>query len=116
MADDIILMLHILKSKDVYVGLIEVKPLAGCELNPLEFIGAAVRVYIPAVSQENAQALLQDSLRENYFALIEVEFLVEENSVEWENPDDPIAKFLAEEALKYNDVIYGEFRAWSDDG
>lgn len=107
-------MLNILKSNSVYVGVLEVKPLSGCQLDPCEYTGAAVRVYVPAVDELSAKNLLMDSLCENHFELIEIEFFVNKDDVEWENPDDPIAQELSEEALELNEVVYGEFNAWDE--
>lgn len=96
----------------MYVACIEVKILDGCEINPEEFEGAAVRCYIPASSESEARQRLLRSLEKNRFELIEIDFLVEKNSTYWENPDDPTAENLSKQALKGNKVVYGEFGAW----
>ena len=64
------------KMNHIFVALIEVRPLVGCELDPNEFDGAAVRCYVPAASEEQARALLSDTLRRDRFELVEEEFFV----------------------------------------
>ena len=55
----------------VFVTLIEVRPLDGCELDPGEFEGAAVRCYLPAPDESHARALLLDTLKQDRFALVD---------------------------------------------
>ena len=105
---------HIQKVNNIYIGVIEVVPLKGCQLDPKEYTGAAVRVYIPAKDEEAARKLLHQSLSDNFFKLVEVEFLVGKDDVEWDNPDDPIEEALSEEAIEFGEVIYGEFNAWDE--
>jgi len=100
------------KHKFVFVSVIEVKPLAGCQLDPSEFAGAAVRVYIPGEDGITAMEKLLAVLKEEKFALIGMEFFVEKNSTDWENPDDEDGEALIAEALESEDVIFGEFGAW----
>lgn len=98
----------------VYVAMIEVKPLTGSELNPSEYAGAAVRVYLPAPDFLSAQEMLFASLQENYFELTEIEFMADE-AVGWENPNDPDGEAAIAEARKTKDVVYSEFNAWGPD-
>lgn len=105
-------MSHIPKVNRVYVAVIEVRPLVGCQIDPEEYEGAAVRCYIPAISEAEARLLLNESLVAHHLELTEVEFLVDQAAVEWENPEDPISEELSREALTSGEVIYGEFSAW----
>ena len=101
------------RTNKIYVAVIEVRPLAGCQIDPLEYEGAAVRCYIPAISETDARQLLNESLDAHHLELTEVEFLVDQAAVEWENPDDPISEQLGKEALASEQVVYGEFNAWA---
>ncbi len=100
------------RSNKIYIALVEVKPLARCQLDPEEYSGAAVRLYIPAADFFIAVELLKCSLNENHFELTEILMLADDESVDWENPDDELAIELKEEALDSNEVVYGEFNGW----
>ncbi|MFT7561013.1 MAG: hypothetical protein ACI93R_002938 [Flavobacteriales bacterium] len=39
----------------VYIALVEIRPLPGCKIDPVEFNGACVRCYIPAEEEVTAQ-------------------------------------------------------------
>lgn len=99
----------------IYVSCIEIKPLEGCQLDPREYIGAAVRCYIPARNEGEANEVLLRALKDDRMELVEIEFLVEIDSVEWENPENDIAIQLSNEAKESGYLIYGEFRAWDQD-
>ena len=99
----------------VFVALIEVRPLDGCELDPSEYEGAAVRCYIPATNENIARALLSKTLKRDRFELVEEEFFVREDKVEWENPESPAAKRATAEAITSGFVVYSEFHAWGFD-
>lgn len=99
----------------VFVSVIEVRPLEGCELDPVEFNGACVRVYIPATNESEARSALDDALRAHHFELIEMDFIVQENLVDWENPRDALANECMEEVRKSNAVVFSDFRAWGHD-
>ena len=98
--------------KRVFIALIEVRPLEGCQLDPKEYLGAAVRLYIPAESEDSAQNEMLLSLTENRFELTEMEFLVAQDEVEWENPNEQTHNQLSKEALDCDEVIYGNFIGW----
>ncbi len=108
-------MSHTQKDNRVFVAAIEIRPLIGCELDPEEFAGAAVRCYIPAHSMEEARSTLLRALTLENMELIEIDFIVGKDDVEWENPDDATAEKLSREAVDEDQVVFGEFRAWSHD-
>ena len=98
-----------------FVGCIEVRPLEGCQISSEEYAGAAVRCYIHAPSREEAMKRMNEVLAEECMELVEIDFFVDQDAVEWENPDDPTAIRLSEEAKATGDVIFGEFLAWGND-
>ncbi|WP_264489977.1 hypothetical protein [Luteolibacter arcticus] len=103
------------KDNRSFVGCIEVRPLDGCQLAPQEYAGAAVRCYIHALSLEEAMIRMNEGLAEEFMELVKIDFFVDEESVEWENPDDPTGIKLSDEARATGDVIFGEFRGWGHD-
>lgn len=107
-------MTHSASSK-VYVLLLEVSPLPGCSIDPAEFGGAAVRCYVEAASNDDAITRVRESLADNLFQLVEIEWCVDENSTQWENPDDETASELIAEARSCNEVVFGEFHVWPID-
>ena len=96
----------------IFVALVEVRPLEGCEINPAEYDGAVVRCYIPAVDEISARTLLLDTLSRARFELIEEEFFVRDDLVEWESPENEDALMAIAEASDTGFVVYSEFRAW----
>lgn len=103
------------KDSSVFVAAIEIRPLVGCGLDPEEFSGAAVRCYIPAHSMEEARSALLSALTLEKMELIEIDFIVGKDDVEWENPTDATAEKLSREAVDEGQVVFGEFRAWGHD-
>ncbi|REJ68421.1 MAG: hypothetical protein DWQ31_08345 [Planctomycetota bacterium] len=99
----------------VFVILAELRPLEGCEIDPCEVAGAAVRFYICGRSAEAANRKLSEWVVENHFEIVEIDWCVDEANVEWEYPDDKIAEELISEARNSGDVVYGEFHAWRHD-
>ena len=99
----------------VFVSVIEVRPLEGCELDPVEFNGACVRVYIAAANESEARSTLDDALREHHFELMGMDFIVQENLVEWENPHDALANESIAGARESKGMVFSDFRAWGHD-
>ena len=74
-------------NNSVFVMLTELRPLVGCELvDPGDIAGVAVRFYISASSSSRAKQKLRRWIDECHFALVEMEWCVNEDEVEWENP------------------------------
>jgi len=99
----------------IFITLIDVRPLVGCELDPKEFNGASVRCYIPASNQIEARNLLSKTLDSYCFELMEEEFFVQEDLVEWENPDSKEAQSCSSRAKDTGNVIFSEFEGWGHD-
>lgn len=96
----------------VYVALVEVLPVEGCQLDPSEIAGAAVRCYVPSTDEENAKREIAEALEKDHFQVVEIQWCVNESETEWENPDDPTAEGLVNEATMTGAVVYGEFHVW----
>ena len=101
--------------KHIYVTLVDVRPLSGCEIDPEEYNGASVRCYVAASGEKEARTLLKRSFDASRFELMNEEFFVREDLVEWEHPESEEASEAIKEAKESNDVVYSEFRAWGHD-
>jgi hypothetical protein len=99
--------------RHVFVALIEVRPQRRCEiLDPTEVNGAAVRCYVPASDAASARSQLAKYLRSQYLDLVETEWLVREDKVEWEKPLDGIERDLIDEAQTGGKIVVGTFHSW----
>lgn len=96
----------------VYVALVEVRPLSGCEMDPNEVNGAITRCYVCAESVHQAVGRVEDALKADLFRVVEFEWCVSDEATEWEDPDDPTAREMIAEARKPGDVVYGTFHYW----
>jgi len=99
----------------VFVALIEVRPLPGCEIDPEEFNGVCVRCYIPAVDEAVARTLFMRTLNDSSFELMEEEFFVQENLIEWENPANDLAVESIAKAKATGEVVFSDFNGWGHD-
>ena len=103
------------ENKNVYVAYVELTPRKGCQLDPTEICGAFVRLYMPADSNQIAIRAIRSWAQDNYFDLVEIEWCVNKDEVEWENPDDKTANKLAQKALITGRTIASEFHMWGQD-
>ena len=99
-------------SFSIFIALVELRPLNGCELNEPDIAGAAVRCYVAEKGRAEAIRRLEQSFTERRFELIEMEWCVNEAEVIWEHPDDATAQDMIANARKTGDVVYGEFHVW----
>jgi hypothetical protein len=99
----------------VFLSLIEIRPLEGCELDPEEIAGAFVRVYVPAPSKDVALTLVKKTLAEMAMQLIDVQWCCPFDEVEWENPDDQVDKDHVAEAAKTGEIAFDDFHVWGHD-
>jgi hypothetical protein len=101
--------------KPVYVCLVEVLPLEGCELDPSLYKAAFVRGYVATENEQEARMLMQESLAQDKFKVVAFEWCIAGRETEWENPDDADAERLMSEAESKGGVIYGRFDSWRPD-
>lgn len=99
----------------IFITLIDVRPLAGCKIDPDEFNGASVRCYIPATHETEARSLLAKTLESCCFELMEEEFFVQEDLVEWENPNNEDGRRCSLQARSDGNVVFSEFNGWGHD-
>ena len=99
----------------VFVALVDLKPLAGCDIDPVEYNGVSVRCYIPAKDETVARSIFSEVLDECKFELLTEEFFVQEDLVEWDNPENEEATSHIQEARDTDDVVFSEFIGWDHD-
>lgn len=104
-----------MKNTTVYCCLIEIQPLDGCELDPSETAGAAVRCYIPAADIDNAIECLKIELREMKIKLVEIEWCVDYNHTEWENSTNEDEENYVVEARDSGKIVFDSFHTWGHD-
>jgi hypothetical protein len=102
-------------AKSVYVALVEVRPLPGCEMDPREINGAFVRCFVIENNEERATRRILASLMEDAFEIVDLEWLVDDISTEWDNPDDDTDHEFMAEAENSGEVVYGIFHTWGHD-
>lgn len=108
-------MIRMNKKLKNYVAFVEVKPLQKCEIYSPEIVGAYVRCYIADKNEDAAIKRIKKALSEDFFEIVNVEWCVDYDSTEWENPDSDEGDELVKEAQKTGNVIYGEFHVWEED-
>jgi hypothetical protein len=102
--------------RHVFVALVEIRPQERCELlDPAEVNGAVVRCYIPAGDEPSARARLATYLSAHKLDMVAIEWLVREDQVEWDNPDDATAQQLIHEARDSDEIATAEFHWWGHD-
>ena len=77
--------------------------------------GAVVRCYVPAGDEDTALDLLRSAFDRDLLKLDKVEWCVNFESTEWENPDNEEALKCVRQAEKSGEVVYGETHGWTDD-
>jgi hypothetical protein len=97
----------------VFVALARVTP-QGPEgaLDPETVAGAMVRAYVQSATAEGAESLVRSAIAADGMTVVEVEWCVDDNETDWENPNDGDAMAHVAAARLTVDVIYGEFYAW----
>ncbi len=101
--------------ENIYVILAELAPMDGCQLAPAKVAGAAVRFYVPASDQDHARERLVQWATDECFRVVEIEWCVDYEEVEWECPDSETAQELISLARDTGNVVHGEFHVWPPD-
>lgn len=96
----------------VFAIFAEVAPKDGCELDNAQFAGAFVKCYVSATDEMNATRLLHDDLTNRRFRLVNIEWCVDHDSTEWENPNGVEQDHAVTRARETGDVVFGDFHAW----
>ena len=98
--------------ESVFVALVEIRPTDGCALNPADVAGGMVRCYVSATTAAKAENRVRESLTQDLFSVVEVEWCVDDATTDWEKPDNTEGEAYADEARQSGDVVYGEFHTW----
>ena len=99
----------------VYVTLVEVKPLKGCEVAPEEFAGAMTRGYAAADDIKLAIARFEEELASLRFEVVDMEWCGRAEAVDWDDEDAEAGSNLANDAKTSGRVVFGNFHAWEKD-
>src|SRR3954471_3322626 len=100
---------------DVYVALVEVDPLPGCELVPNDLKGGYARCYAVARDAASAEQAVTKKLAEEHLRVVQVEWCEGFGDVEWEKPDSEEAEECVREARESGAVVIGRLDTWTDD-
>lgn len=101
--------------KDVYVALVEVEPLPGCELVSSDVKGGYARCYAVERDAASAEQAVKKKLAEERLRVVQVEWCEGLGDVEWENPDSEEVGESVREARESGEAIIGRLDAWTDD-
>jgi hypothetical protein len=102
--------------KAVYVALVEVTPLPGCEICPEDTKGGYARCYAPGDDAEDAEQAVRRMLEEERLRVVDVEWCLGYDDTEWEDPESEEAAECVREAQESGEVILGRLDTWSEDG
>ena len=94
-----------------YVALLEVRPTDPAALGP-DVEGAFVRVFAHAPDEHTALELMKAELTIRGVAVAEVEWLVDNAEVEWENPDPAGQQDRWVALARTEGVQVSEFQTW----
>ena len=101
--------------QSLFVTLVELRPLQGCELNPDEFAGAMTRGYVMARSLREAVDRFETALTLLKFELSDMDWCGKADVIDWEEDDAPDDRNLKAEAAQSGEVVFGTFSAWEHD-
>jgi hypothetical protein len=101
--------------KDVYVALVEVERLPGCELVSSDVKGGYARCYVLAHDASSAEQAVRQKLAEERLRVVHVEWCAGAFDVEWENPESEEAAECVREARDSGEVVIGRLDTWTDD-
>ena len=97
-----------------YVAYAEVKPLTAAALGE-GVVGAFVRCYSVGSDAQDAGRRIQNALKASDLQLIEFEWCVNDDEVQWEHADDPEGQAHVREARSSGEVVFGDFHVWRDE-
>jgi len=97
----------------IYLFRIEVKGLPGCQVAGA-VDGAYVNCIVPASTKKQAENKLKKALDEDKYLLISIDKIEDFYSLNFNenNSEDKEYLQMAKDALKYDEVYYGEFCTW----
>jgi hypothetical protein len=102
------------ENRRVFTAFIEIQPLDGCEIDPLDVAGAFVRCHVRAANEIAAMETVKDDLNVRRMKLVDTEWCLDHDATNWEK-NDPHEQALVEEARSGGYVTYGAFDEWGHD-
>lgn len=98
--------------KKIFVALIEMKPLIGCEIVLPKTKGFFARLYIYAESDADAIERIQSWAADSRAKIKKIEWCVDMNQMIWENNENEQAAFFARKAKRTKKVELGDLHSW----
>jgi len=93
----------------VFITLINVKPLEGCQFDPTKIEQAVVQCFIPEKSEKKAAEYLFEVLDELKLEFISEEYFVADYEFDWLDPENAELKEMVDEAKTSGEIVFGEF-------
>ena len=100
----------------LYIALLEIRPRPDCPHLPVGASGAMVRCCVSSKSHEEAVAEIRTACYHERFELVDIEWCVDKDEVEWEHPGNSVGDECVCLAYSSSTVVFGEFYTWRDDG
>lgn len=97
-----------------YVALLEFAVLTPGEVAGEDVVGGMARIYVYAAGESDARLKIQAALAVDGFSLVEYEWIVVDEDVEWENEGDEEAMMCRTQARE-GKVVYGRLDVWGRD-
>jgi hypothetical protein len=94
---------------NIYISMIKVMKLKGCELNLQEGELAYTQCFIPAESEKQAAEILFDVLEELHLEFVSEEYLVIDADFDRSDVDNKEIFELVDEARDLEEVIFSDF-------
>jgi hypothetical protein len=94
---------------NIYISMIKVMKLKGCELNLQEGELAYTQCFIPAESEKQAAETLFEVLEELHLEFISEEYLVIDSDFDRADSDNQEIFELVDEAKELEEVIFSDF-------
>ena len=96
----------------VYLFVIEVDLLKGCQFDTDIYEGAHVNCFVPAKSPQMALESLVEKLKADHFELVDIVYLFNADTSDWSEPEKKEQSQKISEARSSGYIIYGEFDTW----
>jgi hypothetical protein len=102
------------QSQPVFVALVEVAPLKGCEVVSSDVGGGFARCYVTATDRDAALDLIDSQLRELKFRVVGVQWCVPSDNVDWEHDGSPESNECMAAARESGEVVIGRLDTWTE--
>lgn len=98
-----------------YTALLEVARVGMGDLLPSDAVGAMARCYVVASTEKEARKHIKEALHAKGLRIVEYEWLVDNDAVEWERPDSPEGQECMAEARETGLMVIGRLDCWNSE-